>query len=84
MASSFLSDPDLVRGLQRRDREALACVYREYHAAVYNLCARILNDREEAKDVTQDVFSRPSTGHRRKSRTRDSAPGSSASRPTPA
>ena len=56
MASSFLSDPDLVRGLQRRDREALACVYREYHAAVYNLCARILNDREEAKDVTQDVF----------------------------
>ena len=50
------TDLELVRGLHARDRQAFACVYGDYHAAVYNLCARILGDREEAKDVTQDVF----------------------------
>ena len=50
------TDLELVRGLRARDRQAFARVYGDYHAAVYNLCARILGDREEAKDVTQDVF----------------------------
>ncbi|NLE23639.1 MAG: sigma-70 family RNA polymerase sigma factor [Actinobacteria bacterium] len=50
------TDPDLVRGLHRRDRSAVTRLYDDYHPAVYNLCARILGDREEAKDVTQDVF----------------------------
>jgi RNA polymerase sigma factor (sigma-70 family) len=50
------TDLDLVRGLHARDRKAFARVYGDYHAAVYNLCARILGDSEEAKDVTQDVF----------------------------
>ncbi len=40
----------------QRDPKALTRVYGDYSAAVYNLCARILGDREEAKDVTQDVF----------------------------
>ena len=31
-------------------------MYGDYHAGIYNLCARILCDREEAQDVTQDVF----------------------------
>jgi RNA polymerase sigma-70 factor (ECF subfamily) len=56
MAASSPTDLDLVRGLRERDREVLAHVYDDHHAAVYNLCARILGDREEAKDVTQDVF----------------------------
>jgi RNA polymerase sigma-70 factor (ECF subfamily) len=47
---------ELVRGLHARDPKTLARVYGDYHAAIYNLCARILGDREEAKDVTQDVF----------------------------
>lgn len=50
------SDLDLVRGLHARDPKALTRVYGDYNAAVYNLCARILGDREEARDVTQDVF----------------------------
>ena len=50
------TDLELVGGLHARYRQAFACVYGDYHAAVYNLCARILGDREEAKDVTQDVF----------------------------
>ena len=56
MSSLSPTDLDLVRGLHARDPKALARVYGDYHAAVYNLCARILGDREEAKDVTQDVF----------------------------
>ena len=48
--------PDLVRGLRAGRRDAFERLYGEYHAPVYNLCARILGDREEAKDVTQDVF----------------------------
>jgi RNA polymerase sigma-70 factor, ECF subfamily len=50
------TDLELVRGLHARDPKALACVYGDYHAGIYNLCARILGDREEAQDVTQDVF----------------------------
>ena len=46
----------LVCGLHARDPKALARVYGDYHAGIYNLCARILGDREEAQDVTQDVF----------------------------
>ena len=56
MLSASPTDLELVRGLHARDRKALARVYGDYHAAVYNLCARILGDREEAQDVTQDVF----------------------------
>ena len=56
MPSPSPTDLELVRGLHARDRKALARVYGDYHAAVYNLCARILGDREEAKDVTQEVF----------------------------
>ena len=50
------TDLELVRGLHARDPKALARVYGDYHAGIYNLCARILGDREEAQDVTQDVF----------------------------
>ncbi len=50
------TDLELVRGLQARSATAFARVYDDHHAGIYNLCARILEDREEARDVTQDVF----------------------------
>ena len=56
MSSPSPTELELVRGLHARDRKALARVYGDHHAGVYNLCARILGDREEAQDVTQDVF----------------------------
>jgi len=56
MSLSSPTDLELVRGLHARDPKALARVYGDFNAAVYNLCARILGDREEAMDVTQDVF----------------------------
>ena len=48
--------PELVRGLRAGRRDAFERLYGEYHAPIYNLCARVLGDREEAKDVTQEVF----------------------------
>ena len=56
MSKPSPTDLELVRGLHARDPKALARVYGDYHAGIYNLCARILGDREEAQDVTQDVF----------------------------
>jgi RNA polymerase sigma-70 factor, ECF subfamily len=46
----------LVQGLRAGRRDAFARLYGEYHPAIYNLCARIVCDREEAKDLTQEVF----------------------------
>jgi RNA polymerase sigma-70 factor, ECF subfamily len=56
MHSPPATDPDLVRGLQAGRRDAFERLYGEYQAPIYNLCARVLGDREEARDVTQDVF----------------------------
>ncbi|HEY5169138.1 MAG TPA: sigma-70 family RNA polymerase sigma factor, partial [Thermoleophilia bacterium] len=56
MSSPPATDPDLVRGLQAGRRDAFERLYGEYQAPIYNLCARVLGDREEAKDVTQEVF----------------------------
>ena len=50
------SDQALVDGLRAGDHAAFERVYGDHSAAIYNLCARILGDREEARDVTQDVF----------------------------
>jgi RNA polymerase sigma-70 factor, ECF subfamily len=54
--SRYTSDQSLVEGLQSGRRDAFQRLYDDQHAAIYNLCARILGDREEAKDVTQDTF----------------------------
>lgn len=51
-----VTDLELVRGLHARSAAAFSRVYDGYHAGIYNLCARMLDDREEARDVTQDVF----------------------------
>jgi RNA polymerase sigma-70 factor (ECF subfamily) len=58
MSSPPATAPDLVRGLRAGLRDAFERLYGEYHAPIYNLCARVLGDREEAKDVTQEVFIR--------------------------
>jgi RNA polymerase sigma-70 factor (ECF subfamily) len=56
MSSPPATAPDLVRGLRAGRPDAFERLYGEYHAPIYNLCARVLGDREEAKDVTQEVF----------------------------
>ena len=54
--TSPTTDQTLVDGLRAGRRDAFERLYGEYHPAIYNLCARVVGDREEAKDLTQDVF----------------------------
>ena len=56
MSSPLATDPELGRGLRAGRHDAFERLYGEYHASIYNLCARIVGDREEAKDLTQEVF----------------------------
>ena len=50
------SDAALVEALRAGHNDAFERLYGEYSAPIYNLCARVVCDREEAKDLTQDVF----------------------------
>src|ERR1035437_336307 len=49
-------DTHLADALRAGRADAFERLYADYHAAIYNLCARIVGDREEAKDLTQEVF----------------------------
>jgi RNA polymerase sigma-70 factor, ECF subfamily len=51
-----LSDVDLLHAIARSDEQALACLYDRYRLILFGLLLRILNSREEAEDVLQEVF----------------------------
>jgi len=46
----------LATALRRGDRGAFEQLYTALHPSIYSFAARLLDDREEAKDVTQEVF----------------------------
>lgn len=48
----------LLRAVAAGDREALAQLYRQTHAAVYGLSLSYLKNAHDAQDVTQDTFVR--------------------------
>ena len=50
------ADAAPVEALRAGDGQAFERLYTDYSAPIYNLCARVVCDREEAKDLTQDVF----------------------------
>lgn len=50
------SDVDLLHSVARGDEEALARLYDRYRLILFGLLVRILNSREEAEDVFQEVF----------------------------
>jgi RNA polymerase sigma factor (sigma-70 family) len=50
------SDAQLIEDLRAGRSDAFERLYADYHAPIYNLCARLVGDREEAKDLTQDAF----------------------------
>ena len=62
LTTSMHSDLGLSRGetlvvrLQARDETAFEEVFELYKDMVYSLASRLLNDKSEAYDVTQDVF----------------------------
>lgn len=57
LAPPYAVDPD-VRRAAAGDREAFERVYRAHVGRVYSLCLRMLGDRTEAEEATQDVFVR--------------------------
>ena len=51
-------DPEVVRACQRGEAGALDALIRATYADVYALACRLVRDRDEAADVTQEVFVR--------------------------
>jgi RNA polymerase sigma-70 factor (ECF subfamily) len=54
--SEQLSDVELLHAVARGDEAALARLYDGYRVILFGLLMRILNRREEAEDILQDVF----------------------------
>ena len=52
------SDAALVVAIGRWSEEALAEVYRRHGGAAYALARRLLNDKEMAEEILQEVFLR--------------------------
>jgi RNA polymerase sigma-70 factor, ECF subfamily len=50
------SDVELLHAIARGDEVALARLYDKYRVILFGLLVRILNSREEAEDILQDVF----------------------------
>lgn len=51
-----MSDVDLLHAVADGDEGALARLYDAYRVILFGLLVRILNSREEAEDILQDVF----------------------------
>jgi RNA polymerase sigma-70 factor, ECF subfamily len=49
-------DSDVVASLKAGNQAALAILYDRYAGLVYTIALQILNQRDEAEDLTQDVF----------------------------
>ncbi|MEP6570547.1 MAG: sigma-70 family RNA polymerase sigma factor [Acidobacteriota bacterium] len=50
------ADVELLHAVARGDEAALARLYDAYRVILFGLLVRILNSREEAEDILQDVF----------------------------
>ncbi|MGH3937157.1 MAG: sigma-70 family RNA polymerase sigma factor [Pseudonocardiaceae bacterium] len=55
-ASCGQGDAELVAGLRAGDQQCLAGIYDRYADRLYDFCAGMLRDRDEAADVVQDTF----------------------------
>jgi RNA polymerase sigma-70 factor (ECF subfamily) len=51
-----LTDADIVRLAQQGDSVAFERIYRMHSRKVYTLCLRMVGDRSDAEDLTQEVF----------------------------
>jgi RNA polymerase sigma-70 factor (ECF subfamily) len=60
-----LSDAELMRLVQKGDGEAFKVLYDRYKAQLFIYCLRMMNDRDSAKDVLQEVFIRVHTNRER-------------------
>ena len=51
-----IDDVELLKAVARKNESALAGLYERYRLILFGLIMRILNNREEAEDVLQEVF----------------------------
>lgn len=49
-------EPELIALLKARNEQALRALYDHYSAALYGVVFRVVNDKETAEDVLQEVF----------------------------
>lgn len=50
------TEQELIHTAQTGNIEALSIIYEKYNRRVFNLCLRMIRDRSDAEDLTQDVF----------------------------
>ncbi len=48
---------DIIEDCKRGDKKAQFRLYQLYNKAMFNICVRMMNTREEAEDVLQEAFS---------------------------
>lgn len=51
-----MGDREIISAYQRGDRSTFQLLVIKYETRVFNHCMRIVNDREESADLTQEVF----------------------------
>jgi RNA polymerase sigma-70 factor (ECF subfamily) len=56
LGKRFMEDADLVRLCQKGDMSAFEQLFHKHHKRIYNVAYRITNSREDAQDLTQDIF----------------------------
>lgn len=59
MSGTYISasmDQDLIRQVARHDKAAFSSLYDRYCQLALNVAWRVLNERQEAEDVVQEVF----------------------------
>ncbi|QSX08307.1 sigma-70 family RNA polymerase sigma factor [Alkalibacter rhizosphaerae] len=49
-------EKNILEDFQKGNKEAFGLLMEKYGNAVYNMLARMISDREEAKDLTQETF----------------------------
>jgi len=52
----LMEESELIEKIKRNDRTASRTFYENYKDMIYNLCYRMLNNKQDAEDVTEDVF----------------------------
>jgi RNA polymerase sigma-70 factor, ECF subfamily len=51
-----LKEEELLASLKNGEKSAIKILFQSYHAALCNVAFRLIRDRDEAKDIVQDVF----------------------------
>jgi RNA polymerase sigma-70 factor (ECF subfamily) len=51
-----MSEQEIVQKAQTGNIDALSTIYQKHNRRVFNLCLRMIRDRADAEDLTQDVF----------------------------